>query len=944
MKRFYSISLVFFVLLLVNSCTTQSGYGKSDLFKVFAAEDGLHFEVNHKPEYVNIKFIVKDISNGKEYPELVGNGEINEYVYAFVSSGKIYEVYCDFYDENWNWTTRIQSEHFTIKSIGGVGQINITYSGFCYDGNKLLSLENYTVSKPNVHLDWEDAFSCIYYTSYPPAYQSYYDWHQEWNGGENYKPLEGSFELNNSIQEILSQKNNFWFKYVYNICYKGNNYQYQIDSQPVAFVYKQNQKTVTSDDGILSIDFRNDGLRIYENLDGNFYKNIRIRVWDCTNDRNCPSIMGNGTQSVFDYPFVEKNCEYYINVEGWDENWQNHKKSDALVVKATGGSGNYIFTYSSVFYNDHDTEDTQVADIILKDYFNYNPLWEYSDNYHVQGEISNKEKTSKVWSYYPFNDGVLNLKDKLSFFRGKDFRLNIQMVFSCKNIDYEYSFLYYDDRYYTDTHPAPSLVLNKAYQEISDFGEYSVSGDNYSKKAFLITYNKSTKAIGDYRGAYSRNAVSQNDDSDCIICDLPVGDIVESNSRAVSNPNPDYSSYKVGVTKKTFDGHVATLVSAHNHCNIWFYNSNDYSTKQVQAKIDRGEFSYQMLGENFDRYFEMMTYVFGSNVPEVQYSEIISVDNETKIDLFICDMTAANYGTNAGMYAGINMYANNSSSNKCEMLYIGTYSILNYGYGTFNVILHEFQHLLTDVNKRFNKSRCGYDHDYTEMMSCACENIFQTQYPENIRTFQNGMISSRLSGCGFNGGYMSGISNWGCFGNTGYNYGTNCAFIDFIMRYYGGVEVLRKIVASPKSNREAIVEGVNEMGYRETIDSLMMKFALCTVNSSMPVEKAANGITATKYISNELVINGRKIKFELMPLYYDWYTSYAPDIYNSDDRYEKIRFNNWENKGPAIIDNSKGYKYMQPQSFNIKYLGQNLNSVNIDNPGDDIILAVVFRE
>ena len=94
-----------------------------------------------------------------------------------------------------------------------------------------------------------------------------------------------------------------------------------------------------------------------------------------------------------------------------------------------------------------------------------------------------------------------------------------------------------------------------------------------------------------------------------------------------------------------------------------------------------------------------------------------------------------------------------------------------------------------------------------------------------------------------------------------------------------------------------------------------------------------------------MVINGRNTKFELMPLYYNWYSSSAaPDIYNINDRYEKIFFNTWDNKGPSIIDVRKNYKYMPAKSFNIKYLGQNPNSINIENPGNDYILAVVFRE
>ena len=942
MRRVFSIlSLIF--ILLVGACKTNNT-GDKPLFRTYGGEDGLHFEVNQREEFVNLVFHVTKVSDGVANMALYGNGEVKDYVYAFVSPDETYDVYAEFYDKDWTWNTKIESDHFTVKAAGGEGDSFITYNGFSYNGDRLLSINNYEIHSPNVKLDWKSAYSCIYYSSSPFKNNDFYSGYEEWDGAEDYDIQKGSFNLKNSMLEKLSQNNYFWYKYVYNISYKNNNYQYEVSSKPVTFTYSKNLKTKTSSDGLLSISATDEGFKIYENFDGNFYKNVRIRVWDCTNNRNCPSIIGNGSQKVFDYPFLEKDCEYYIYVQGWDGNWNNYKESESLIVKAESGSGNYIFTFSSVDYDDKDTDTDVVANIILNDYYNHNPLWNYSDNYYVQGDIAYEDKSSSVWDRYFFENGILSIKNRLSFFRGKKFRLNIQMYFTCKNVEYEYGFLYYDDGYYTDNHQKSSLMLNNDYQEIYDFGEYEIGSKNSGKKAFLITYNKTNKAIGDYTGTYSRSAVSDELDSDCIICDLPVGDIVKSNARAAVNPNPDYSSYKVGVTKKTFDGKEATLVSAHEHCNIWFYNSNKTSTQQLQDKIDKGEFSYQLMGEYFDRYFEMITYVFGSNVPQYQFSNIISVNKDTKIDLFVCDMISAGYGTSAGMYSGRNMYLN-CGSNECEMLYIGTYAILTYGYGTFNVALHEFQHLLTDVNKTFSGGRYGYDHDYTEMMSCACENIFQTQYPENIRTFENGMISSRFGGPGFNTGYMAGISNWGCFGNTGYNYGANCAFIDFIMRYYGGVEVIRKIVQSDKTNREAIVDAVNKMGYNETLDSLMMKFALCTVNSGLSVDKAAGGITAVKYTSNEMVINGRNTKFELMPLYYNWYSSSAaPDIYNINDRYEKIFFNTWDNKGPSIIDGRKNYKYMPAKSFNIKYLGQNLNSINIENPGNDYILAVVFRE
>lgn len=945
------LALFVFSVLFLSSCVTNGNSGNK-LYPVEVDGEGLHFRISHTSEYVNYNLYVYDVQDKTLNFTLRGYGDKTEYFYPFVQAGKKYEIHAVFTNENWDWDSRYESETITVTAEGGVGDSRIVHSGINYNKDRRISFRNYEMIVPGNKLNdwWKN--NVVYYTSYPPAYNSIYEWgHVTWDFIESYDMYDGTLVLNDAAAEALSAKNKFWFKSYTYFTYGEENqlFEYEITSAPNYFEYDPSAASEDSDaeiyvskDGCVTVESTNKGFKISKNMDSK-YENIRVSVYDITDGRDCPSVCTDQNYTSSDYPFTQANHVYKVYIQGWDKNWQNYFQTEKLELTAKGGKGDFVFTYSSVDYDGNDKGDETVCRVVLKDFYMHNPLESECTDKICSGNIYVGDNSK--WDRYDFNYGVIDIKNRLSFIRHQKFYLELQYHFNYGGFEYEYGFVGKQSGLYSDNHELPELKLSKDYQEISEYGEYAVTGDNANKKAFLITYNSSWESIGDVKAvSSSRSAAATGTeiDSDCILVDLPKGEVIADNSRAATN-DPDYSSYKVGVTKRYFNGNEATLVSIHEHCNIWFYDNGSTYCSRFKSELNSGKYSYKDIGNYFDQYFEMTTYVFGSHVPKLQFSNVITVTEKTKIDLLIEDTS---YTTPYGYYYSGHMYNNYSGSNQCEMVFIGVRSFLDYGYGAFNVTMHEFQHLLTDVNKKFSHVNGYYDHDYTEMMSTCCENILQTQYPQGIGNRDNGMVGGRISSYGFNGGYMVGISNWSQLdGRSGYSYGTNCAFIDFVMRYYGGIEVIRKIVQNDKFNRDAVLEGIRQMGYNETLDSLMMKFALCTVNSGLSVDKAAGGITAVKYVSTDADVYGKKVKFELMPLYYNWYSSATPSqMYSTSDRYERMHFGNYEQKGPAIIDNSKYYQFMFPKSFNIKYLGKNLNTVNIDNPGNEIMLAVAFIE
>lgn len=469
--------------------------------------------------------------------------------------------------------------------------------------------------------------------------------------------------------------------------------------------------------------------------------------------------------------------------------------------------------------------------------------------------------------------------------------------------------------------PLSEFTLNEDYKIIPESGKYILTGANKNKKAYLITY-------------YSGN-------------NIQTSNFPTLSARTISTESETLKIYPY----LQVNPQVAELVAEGEHCKIWFYNADDESTADLQTTINNGDFSYSQLAQMFDYNYEWMIDLFGTPVPKFNKEKYIEINSDTKIDLFFCDLRKAGYRYNWGFFDINNLYKNEVNgipqnlskySNERPMIYLDSTKLPDEKYEFLSVILHEFQHLLTAANKT------SYSHAYTEMMSLAVEDLLQTQ----IGCYDNKIIGYRMSG--FNAGYMTGITSWNESNNTDFDYGSKLGFIDFLMRYYGGAQLIKEIAHSEYTDLAAIIDGVRKQQIKkyghndETIDSLMMKYSLCVLNAGKTKDQALCGYTALTPYEDTVIIDGRQIIFTLKPLNYnDYYNLSFPqeNIYLYDDRYQFVRgMAGYGVRGPVILDNSKNYKKIFPNSFNIKYIGEDLQSLIIKIPEDSYQIAIAFTD
>lgn len=919
-------------------------------FIVYAESDGLHIYQGYDSKYVNLTINVFDCDEGNINYAIISYDKLRRvFVYPFVSPDKSYSVNIELNNADWDWWKRISTETLTVKAKGGLGDAKVSYSDISYDGDKKISVNDYERHLPkDISFDWTSFAGC---SVWQDGIKSYFNYnHNFWEDGysdtpekENYFELDKALDyVNQNVLNGTDDKRYFFVRIEDDFSYEGIRYSYLFDSCPACFKYGKKGTIVLSGDENIGVTASEDGL-ILVKYDSRFFRaDGKFTIENVSTQTSCPVLFSDAdpdfeqNRVIYEYPFTQAGNEYEVTLESTFRYTNETLKYKSVRITALGGLGDFAVNYSSINYNQN---GENVASVIFND-FGFTP-----QNLDLQNKtFSGKVYLSGTEYARPldvsFENGILDLKKYLGFIRGKTFGVNLGMEFEWGGSCYKYDFPISEASIFTDEHPditeSYSLILSRNYEEIKDFGTYGVSRENYQKKAFLITYNNSDEKVPDNKYAST--------DFDCIRCDWPKGNVVRDNSRRAAGGDPDYSAYVIGSTKKTFDGFEATLAGIGQKCNIWIYNNKKETFDEINEMIKDEQFSYSHMAELFDSYFDIVTYVFGSNIPKEQYSNIITVTPKTKIDLFICDFVTAGFAENdnlLGFYRGGNMYTKefveeynlNYPTNACEMVYINADSVSNYGFNIMTTVLHEFQHLLCDVNKG------SYSSDYTEMMSTTCENIMQTLYETPY--LNNELIRSRIEE--FNGGYMAGIINWA---ETSYNYGVDGAFMDFVMRNYGGVELLRTICHNDEYGyMDAVIAGLETMGYTETFDSLMKKFALCTVNAGKTPETAIGGITANKYITSSMNTGSQDVKFELMPINYNDYGYYNQGLYNDEDRYELKYFDDESGLGPSILDINASMEELWPKSFVIKFLGQYLETITIEQPeSSDYEFMIVFMD
>lgn len=302
------------------------------------------------------------------------------------------------------------------------------------------------------------------------------------------------------------------------------------------------------------------------------------------------------------------------------------------------------------------------------------------------------------------------------------------------------------------------------------------------------------------------------------------------------------------------------------HCRVWFWNN----TPSMVSNSIITDNEFKKLADNFDLIFEKETQIFGSNIIPNKYSNYITATEDTKIDILVYDLFGdanPNQSTGTlGFFYSADLLTN-QKGNKCEAIHVDSF-FLQYDIKgvendkgqlvqtnmTTSTIVHEFQHLLNYCQKI---SIGGVSDCYNEMLSMCAEDIF-----ENVLELEEHDTAKSRFNLGFNSPWQ-GFYNWPKSDGTEeghekvlHAYANAYAFGAYLMRNYGGVELIHNICTNNTKDENSITDALHTTGYTsEDYNSVLQKFGSVYILNH-------GGITLNKSVTT----NFYGVNYQLSPI------------------------------------------------------------------------------
>lgn len=354
------------------------------------------------------------------------------------------------------------------------------------------------------------------------------------------------------------------------------------------------------------------------------------------------------------------------------------------------------------------------------------------------------------------------------------------------------------------------------------------------------------------------------------------------------------------------------LKASGNRCNIWFRDptlNNSCDEPSISDTV------FQNLASALDNVFEKELSIYGSNV--INSSGLIQASNETKLNVIIYDILADKQPSEnavvGGFFSSKDLFMQSvidgdrdenikkMRSNLCECIYADSY-LLNkdQAQGTKYVtstLIHEFQHMLHFINKNIKNVTLS-EVWFNEMLSMCAEDIFQTQLGCSDLDSPKGRLSQ------FNANYYDGFKNWRSGNEVLKSYANAYAFGAYLMRNYGGVNLIHQIANNPYVNEKSITEALKACGFDETFNSVLLKFSEAIV---YPTDSSKH----TLYKSWNQNFNG--INYSLTAINLLDYANLIADsslqyIYDSENRKFTTSDGRTAIKGPVILNEGAYYQ------------------------------------
>lgn len=287
-----------------------------------------------------------------------------------------------------------------------------------------------------------------------------------------------------------------------------------------------------------------------------------------------------------------------------------------------------------------------------------------------------------------------------------------------------------------------------------------------------------------------------------------------------------YISVKSNLESKDFCADFV-LKESGKHCNVWCVEKD--SAYMMKNPLSSDVFT--QVREKFDEIYPVQIQIFGDNkFSDSKWSNLLQ-KYDGKVNILIYDIAndacESQTGGVYGFFHSLDFHTDSNYSNKTECINVDSFFFNKDTEGSFQTLFHEFQHLENFVNKvvlSSNSSVSKVSTWYNEMLSMLSEDIFTDLLGIELENAP----ANRLNF--FNAYYPLGFYQWRSgsnyfpSGDVYISYANSYAFGAYLLRNFGGIELIKKISQNDFVDEESITKALESLDYDFTFSDVLLNF------------------------------------------------------------------------------------------------------------------------
>ena len=270
----------------------------------------------------------------------------------------------------------------------------------------------------------------------------------------------------------------------------------------------------------------------------------------------------------------------------------------------------------------------------------------------------------------------------------------------------------------------------------------------------------------------------------------------------------------------------ALLLAQGQHCNIWVW-AND-ADRNVAGMQNLTEDDAKALAAKFDIIYPAETNLLGFEYGGEPGQPLGGKDGDTRVQI-LCYQIINSSGSSPGVegfYWGKDYYSQSQlttqKTNEAEIFYLHEDSAKRNPLSIYSTLAHEFQHMIHFNQKTVKQGVSGSSGTwYNEMLSLMTEDVMAVLLEIPISNYRN-VLRGRIP-------YF--LALYDQMGITDYNasqgayyYSMWSGFGAYLLRNYGGPELLRKLIINNGRNIDSLNLALGEIYSGLTFEQVLARF------------------------------------------------------------------------------------------------------------------------